>query len=190
MTDLKTSDLKCIHRAGCPKPEVCGKVGHCTSMMATDLLYADLPQEDALRLVNRSSNQQLIIISTGAWNDNKFRVCRGQEKIEGDYVADFVHREDAELFVKTKGGAAVSTVPRTRLRFTVELDGADDPVNADDIRYCIYDDDFGYDALMRINGDFWCAEAHREYVQAICDVLNEAQIPTPDTSKFPWLEKD
>jgi len=27
----------CIHRAGCPKPDVCREVGHCTSMTAEDL---------------------------------------------------------------------------------------------------------------------------------------------------------
>lgn len=37
MTVARTSDTQCIHRAGCPKPDVCKWVGHCTSMTATDL---------------------------------------------------------------------------------------------------------------------------------------------------------
>jgi hypothetical protein len=31
------TNTQCIHRAGCPKPDICDKVGHCTSMTATDL---------------------------------------------------------------------------------------------------------------------------------------------------------
>jgi len=34
---MNTKDLQCIHRAGCPKPDVCREVGHCTSMTAEDL---------------------------------------------------------------------------------------------------------------------------------------------------------
>lgn len=34
----RTKDLKCIHRGGCPKPNICGEYGHCTSMPGTDLL--------------------------------------------------------------------------------------------------------------------------------------------------------
>lgn len=35
VTDLTSSN--CIHRAGCPKPDVCREVGHCTSMSREDL---------------------------------------------------------------------------------------------------------------------------------------------------------
>lgn len=37
MSDSVTPELQCIHRAGCPKPNVCREVGHCTSMTASDL---------------------------------------------------------------------------------------------------------------------------------------------------------
>lgn len=43
MSDL--TKQQCIHRAGCPKPEVCGKVGHCTSMTVTDLAREQVPDE-------------------------------------------------------------------------------------------------------------------------------------------------
>src|SRR5688500_11229288 len=29
--------MNCIHRAGCPKPDICGEVGHCTSATREDL---------------------------------------------------------------------------------------------------------------------------------------------------------
>jgi hypothetical protein len=32
-----TSAPSCIHRAGCPKPDVCAEVGHCTSMRREDI---------------------------------------------------------------------------------------------------------------------------------------------------------
>lgn len=32
-----SKDLQCIHRVGCPKPNVCRQAGHCTSMTETDL---------------------------------------------------------------------------------------------------------------------------------------------------------
>lgn len=34
---MSQSELQCIHREGCPKPEVCRQAGHCTSMTQTDL---------------------------------------------------------------------------------------------------------------------------------------------------------
>lgn len=42
MTDAHPSSeqrMSCIYRAGCPKPNVCKEVGHCTSMGPEDLAY-------------------------------------------------------------------------------------------------------------------------------------------------------
>jgi hypothetical protein len=74
-------------------------------------------------------------------------------------------------------------------RFTVEEDTRMTRRRGE-TRYCIYDGDFGYDALIRVNGDFASSEGQREYVQAVCDALNGAQIPTTETTRFPWSEGD
>lgn len=46
----------------------------------------------------------------------------------------------------------------------------------------IYDDDFGYDATMKLTGD-WSDKQKHAYAEAICGVLNfhETVIPTPET---------
>lgn len=43
---------------------------------------------------------------------------------------------------------------------------------------CIWDDDFNYDATINVMGDFPSKEERIAYMQAICDALNKAQIPT------------
>lgn len=73
------------------------------------------------------------------------------------------------------------------VRFTVE----DDTLMTRRVgqqRYCIYDDDFGYDAVIRIHGDFAKSQCHREYLQAVCDALNASRIPTSESSR--WSEAD
>lgn len=74
-------------------------------------------------------------------------------------------------------------------RFTVE-DDTRMTRRRGEKRYCVYDHDLGYDALIRIYGDFASSEGHREYVQAVCDALNAANIPTKETTQFPWLESE
>lgn len=42
----------------------------------------------------------------------------------------------------------------------------------------VMDDDFGYDAKLKVDGD-WPDDSHRDaYVKAVCDGLNAATIPT------------
>ena len=72
----------------------------------------------------------------------------------------------------------------TEPRFSVEIDTHETDRNEED-RHCVYDDDFGYDALIRVTGDFGTAERQKEYVQAVCDALNAAQIPTDKTTELP-----
>lgn len=43
----------------------------------------------------------------------------------------------------------------------------------------IDDDDFGWDALLRVQGDFGDIEAARKFAQAVCDVLNENEARIP-----------
>jgi hypothetical protein len=45
------------------------------------------------------------------------------------------------------------------------------------------DDDFGYDACMKITGDFATKEERIVYAQAVADALNVAEIPTPEKTK-------
>lgn len=70
-------------------------------------------------------------------------------------------------------------------RFSVEVDDSDTKRHGY-TRFCIFDDDFGYDALIRVGGDFASKEQHYEYCKAVCDALNAAQIPTDKTTKFPY----
>lgn len=44
----------------------------------------------------------------------------------------------------------------------------------------IDDDEFSYDAAIRVTGDFETPEAKRAYMQAICDILNEQE------DRIPW----
>jgi hypothetical protein len=44
----------------------------------------------------------------------------------------------------------------------------------------IDDDEFSYDAAIRITGDFETPEAKRAYLQAVCDVLNAQE------DRIPW----
>jgi hypothetical protein len=46
-------------------------------------------------------------------------------------------------------------------------------------RVFIYDDDFGYDACLRLTGDFIDGDDVK-YAEAVCKALNAADIPTPD----------
>ena len=43
----------------------------------------------------------------------------------------------------------------------------------------IDDDEFSYDAAIRITGDFESQEAKRAYLQAVCDVLNAHEDSIP-----------
>lgn len=52
----------------------------------------------------------------------------------------------------------------------------------------VYDDDFGYDAMLRISGDFATDERRHEYASAVVAALNAATIPTPETSLHPLSE--
>lgn len=44
----------------------------------------------------------------------------------------------------------------------------------------IDDDEFSYDAALRVTGDFETPEAKLAYLQALCDVLNENE------DRIPW----
>jgi hypothetical protein len=46
-------------------------------------------------------------------------------------------------------------------------------------RIYIDDDDFHWDALLRVSGDFESCEEKKRYAQAICDVLNAAEDSIP-----------
>ncbi|MGD9882303.1 MAG: hypothetical protein AB7F22_30160 [Reyranella sp.] len=52
-------------------------------------------------------------------------------------------------------------------RFKVQRDGR-----------TIWDEDFNYDALLRINGDFPNDAERLKYAHAIANALNAAEIPT------------
>jgi hypothetical protein len=41
----------------------------------------------------------------------------------------------------------------------------------------VWDNDFGYDASLTITGDWRTVDEAELYAYAICDVLNEAEIP-------------
>ena len=55
-----------------------------------------------------------------------------------------------------------------------------------DGRVFIFDNEFGYDAKLSLDGDFATPRHRLEYAQAVAAALNAAPIPTPDTSQ--WFE--
>jgi hypothetical protein len=44
----------------------------------------------------------------------------------------------------------------------------------------VWDEDFGYDANLRITGDFGSHKARAAYATAVAAALNAADIPTPE----------
>jgi hypothetical protein len=60
------------------------------------------------------------------------------------------------------------------LRFTVER--AHDPESP---AVWIMDDDFGYDAMLKVGGDFATITEKLAFAQAIADVLNQAEHRIP-----------
>lgn len=60
--------LSCIHRAGCPKPDVCAEVGHCTSMRREDLdAEKVLTSKQITRWRHRVQHGDIIQSDWGEW---------------------------------------------------------------------------------------------------------------------------
>ena len=52
----------------------------------------------------------------------------------------------------------------------------------DTSKISIYDDDFGFDALFVVSGD-WLQADKKRYAEAVCAALNAAAIPIRDDSQ-------
>ena len=49
---------------------------------------------------------------------------------------------------------------------------------SDNRRVLVYDDDFGYDAMLELTGDFGTLEEKLHFAEAVAAALNAAIIPT------------
>lgn len=57
-------------------------------------------------------------------------------------------------------------------------------VNSDENGTYVYDDDFGWDAMLKIGGDFGSLAARNAFAEAIAKALNDAGDAIPTEASF------